>query len=187
MPTLAHFILTLYFAGTVGIAGAAKLSDPTYFKAILKKQGIIPRQMIPCFALLLPSLEILLSFLLVSGFAPPITAALNVIQFIAFLSYKALFYRKSLQDKQARGCGCYSPKGVSLTTDTLSDITVSVIFVILAIILLYLSFLDIPLYNSALHVVGIGTWVIATVYFFWNSKARRLRLPNEACCHPSAE
>lgn len=64
MLTMLHFLLSLYFAAMVGVAGATKLSDPKYFKATLLLQGVLPARVTTNFALLFPCGEIVLSLLL---------------------------------------------------------------------------------------------------------------------------
>ncbi len=55
---VVHFLLNIYFAAVLGIAGLAKLDDPNFFISVLHYQHIFPKWSIPILGKVFPWIEI---------------------------------------------------------------------------------------------------------------------------------
>lgn len=116
-----RFMLTLYFAAMLGVAGLAKMEQPALFAAILRRQRLLPGWGIGAVSRLFPWCEIALAVALVAGIAPRFVAALLLTLFAA-LTVGQIYL---LIAQRAAPCGCYGAwstrnvAGASATTTTL--------------------------------------------------------------------
>lgn len=125
MLTYIHFLLSLYFSATLGIAALSKISNIRYFANNIYSHKIIPSFMVSAFSFIIPVIEMILSLLLIANKWP---LPISFVNFLVFCTF--LFYKLSAQKKSPNiGCGCYSKPQ---TQQASIDVTVSIIFVILA-------------------------------------------------------
>lgn len=116
-----RFILTLYFAGMLGVAGIAKMEQPALFAAILRRQRLLPAWGIGAVSRLFPWCEIVVAIALLAGIAPRFVAVLLFALFAALTVVQAYL----LAARRAAPCGCYGAwstrniAGASATTSAL--------------------------------------------------------------------
>ena len=116
-----RFILSLYFAAMLGVAGLAKMEQPALFAAILRRQRLFPAWGIGAVSRLFPWCEIVLAVALVVGIAPRFIATLLFALFAALTVVQAHL----LIARRAVPCGCYGAwstrniAGASATTSAL--------------------------------------------------------------------
>jgi uncharacterized membrane protein YphA (DoxX/SURF4 family) len=116
-----RFILSLYFAAMLGVAGLAKMEQPDLFAAILRRQRLLPAWGIGAVTRLFPWCEIVLASALVAGIAPRFVAVLLFALFAALTVMQAYL----LSARRAAPCMCYGAwstrnmAGASATTTTL--------------------------------------------------------------------
>lgn len=126
-------LLSAYFACLLMVAGCAKLDDPHLFESTLRVLRVLPRRMIRPASRIIPWLEMVFAVVLISGISPFITASVNLVLFASFLFTKlVLFIREPTSD-----CGCYG--SASRRNIDPANITVSILFVVLAVALLWLE------------------------------------------------
>lgn len=126
-------LLSAYFACLLMVAGCAKLDDPHLFESTLRVLRILPRRMIWPASRIVPWLEMVFAVVLISGISPLIAASVNLVLFTSFLVTKlVLFIREPTSD-----CGCYGST-YRRNIDP-ANITVSILFVVLAAALLWLG------------------------------------------------
>jgi len=121
MEQLLILALRLYLALVLGVAGLAKIEDPTHFTALLRKQGLLSGRALNVVGSTFPWAELLLSALLVLGVFPSLSAAFTAITFIGFLIYDLILLAK----KNNVECGCFgsaSSRKVSRATAATSVI-----------------------------------------------------------------
>lgn len=155
MTTYIAFALALYFALTLGIAGASKLRDMTYFRALLTKHSLIPQTMLVAATFTIPCGEVLLSLLLIIGWTAYSVAIVNALLFAIFFVYKLVLYWRTPNVD----CGCYSPRQLPIKTDRLAEWTTSSILLGLALVYLYVAPLH-PSTGSVLTWAALAVWVV---------------------------
>jgi hypothetical protein len=127
------FALSLYFAATLGFAGAAKIDGMASFTTTLRKQHVLPEPLIALTARALPSFEVALAVLLTVGVLTIPVALILFVTFSAFLVFKvALYLHHATVD-----CGCFGASGMK--SSLAADMTVSGIQWLLAGVYLWLS------------------------------------------------
>jgi hypothetical protein len=128
------YVLALYFAAVLGISGLSKMADPVRFRQALAQQGFWPLWTRPYLSAVIPSTEIVLAFLLVTGWSQLLVGVAVVVLFAAFLALKVfLFATKSEAD-----CGCSTGAKQAEPVD-LTSVLVSIVLVLGAMIHLWLS------------------------------------------------
>jgi hypothetical protein len=103
MVALLRYLLALYFAAMLGVAGLAKLERPDLFALLLHQQHILPTWCVRAVSRFLPWCEIALAATLVAGIAPLLVALLTLLLFVTFLMAQTLL----LLRHRSRSCGCY--------------------------------------------------------------------------------
>jgi glutaredoxin len=100
------YLLSLYFAGSLGVAGLSKVEEPEAFIAVLRRQKLLPPWSVALVGYGLPWAEMVLALALVTGIVRLVTAQVVLLLFVGFLGAKTyLFLTKS-----DVGCGCYNAK-----------------------------------------------------------------------------
>ncbi|HZU66882.1 MAG TPA: MauE/DoxX family redox-associated membrane protein [Ktedonobacteraceae bacterium] len=151
--SLISFALELYFAAMLGVSGLTKIDDLSNFEEILSRQHIIPSWSIKSVARILPWLEIVIAFFLVTGFAKVINAIIVVILFGSFLSTKIIL----LITGRAKDCGCYGNAKIEEISG--SSIVVSVILILCTLIHLGLI-IWVPSVNWMWRSIGITLFIV---------------------------
>jgi peroxiredoxin len=95
--------LELYFSVMLIVSGLSKLADPKTFSIALVQQRILPLRAINYATKILPLVELLLAFLLIIGFAAPVTAVALLLLFFGFFGLKVFLLATGRTD-----CGCFS-------------------------------------------------------------------------------
>ncbi|MBE3561501.1 MAG: hypothetical protein IMW89_20115 [Ktedonobacteraceae bacterium] len=163
--SLASFLLELYFAAQLSIAGIAKIDHPQQFQDTILVSGNFPAWSVQWLRRIFPWFEIILACFLVSGVAEQFAAVLTLVLFTIFL-----FFKLSLR-KQWRpiNCGCYG-NTLQEPPDT-SSIGVATILVLLAGVLLSLV-LYTPSAEWEWHLSTLALLVAADIFFFWKIVVR---------------
>ncbi len=99
------------------LSGALKLPDPGQFAQVIARYDIIPPDLVPYAAVLVPALEALLGLLLAVGYRIRAAACLSLLMMLAF----AAFITVNLVRGRSFDCGCFevSRLGIELV-DTVS-------------------------------------------------------------------
>ena len=159
--------LDLYFSAMLGVAGIAKLRQPSAFAATLRRHRILPPWSISPVSRGLPWVQVAIALLLVSGSFPIVTSIAALALLVSFLMTECIL----LATKRATDCGCY---GVAyrMKVDGAS-VAASSILVLLALVRLLLTSTTAAVepslwrFSAAALVLTLGTW------FLWRSRAKR--------------
>lgn len=117
---LALVAIEIYLAIILGVSGLAKAEYPDQFEATLRRHGILPKRTLWAASRFIPTLEIVVAALLVSGVAALLSAALALCLFLGFLVTEIIL----LSTRRSNECGCYGvafprkvdPAGVAAST-----------------------------------------------------------------------
>ncbi len=85
------------------LSGALKLPDPGQFAQVVARYDIIPLDLIPYAAVLVPALETLLGLLLIVGYRIRAAAFISLLMMIAFTAFLAV----NLARGRSFDCGCF--------------------------------------------------------------------------------
>lgn len=108
MVALLRYLLALYFAAMLGVAGLAKIERPNLFALLLYQQHILPTWCVRAVSRVLPWYEIILAVALVAGVAPLLVAALMLLLFVTFVVAQVLL----LLRHRDVACGCYGAMAI---------------------------------------------------------------------------
>lgn len=108
MVTLLRYVLALYFAAMLGVAGLAKIERPDLFALLLHQQHILPTWCVRAVSLVLPWCEIALAAALVAGTAPLLVALLTGLLFVIFFMAQTIL----LLMRHGTSCGCYGAMAI---------------------------------------------------------------------------
>ncbi len=106
LPALL-FILRVFIAFLLIVAGVGKLMNLRGFREILIMQAILPKRLVPLFSLLLPILEISISIGILFNLYKPIFEVLALSLFLIFAATIAINLFRGRKDIP---CGCFSDK-----------------------------------------------------------------------------
>lgn len=170
MLTIDHFLLSLYFTGMLGIAGASKLTNLRNFRHTLVSHRFIPVNLVPLIVVVIPALEIIISLLLVVRIFSPVVELMNAILFSIFLGYKLLYHSRVAKDDAHRSsCGCFATAQDLAPDELAADITVSSIFVLLSGLLLVVSVTN-SVDDGPWQAIGMCIWGIVAVTIAWRQR-----------------
>lgn len=163
------FLLNLYFAAMLGIAGLAKLDSPESFAITLRQQRILPIWSVSAISRLLPYVEVVLACMLVVGIVPTFTAATVLLLFISFLGVKLLL---ALTNPGA-SCGC-SGATQSQVVDNAS-LLVSCVLIALAVLQLWTTIWVVPI-SWTWRLLGILVFNVSSLPMVWRVVERRRKI-----------
>lgn len=103
MLSLLVFGLTYYFAAVLGVAGLAKLDQPTAFEETLRRYHLLPSWSVPAVTRAVPWLELALAVVLIAGIAVGVIALFVFMLFLLFFVLNTLWFLT----RRAGNCGCY--------------------------------------------------------------------------------
>jgi hypothetical protein len=160
--SIIHFLLIIYFAAVLGIAGIAKIDSPTLFISELQYQYKLPSWSVRPVGKLFPWIELVVTifFIGIAGLNKFFAGFLILAIFIFFSVLNKIKYN---QKQNASDCGCYGrtlqKRGLSTNTTTLH------IQVVLAILLVVITLLTNPLpeeyYFSCMILFIVGySWLL---------------------------
>lgn len=158
---ILRFLLEMYFAATLGVAGFAKLDHPQLFLHTLQRLRILPDQSTVAISRLFPWFEIILAFSLLL-IMRPYEFIIALIVLVLFISFFIFNIARSIGNSPPKDCGCY---GMALRRQGVQTDRITLfIQLILAGLLVSLSLWVVPLpafyyFGSALLFVGIGGWI----------------------------
>ena len=92
------------------LSGALKLPDPGQFAQVVARYDIIPPDLVPYAAVLVPALETLLGLLLVVGYRIRAAAFISLLMMIAF----SVFIAVNLARGRSFDCGCFEVSRLGL-------------------------------------------------------------------------
>lgn len=119
--TIVYFILDLYFAAILGVAGLSKVAQPSMFMHILQRHRILPLWSLSVVTRIVPWGEVTLAGTLVVGLFPRATDAFVLALLACFLMVEGIL----LATGRATECGCYGAmyrQKVDAASFTLSSI-----------------------------------------------------------------
>lgn len=108
MVTLLRYLLTLYFAAMLGVAGLAKIERPDLIALLMHQQHILPTWCVRAVSRVLPWYEMTLAATLVAGIAPLLVALLTLLLFTTFFMAQTLL----LVMHRGTPCGCYGAMAI---------------------------------------------------------------------------
>lgn len=129
----ATVFLELLFAMVLSVAGAAKLDRPWLFAAALRAHGALPPWSASIVSFFLPWLELALALGLALGIATRLVAFGIMLLFMGFALYKGFLYLAH----RPTSCACMGE--IQTKRSQAVDMTVSVIYGVLAITLLIVT------------------------------------------------
>lgn len=97
------FILKLYLAAVLGVAGLAKLADRQQFFATITSFQILPSWSVILAGTALPWLEIVIAVELITDISPILTALTTFVLFTGFLILKIIL----AATRKTTDCGCF--------------------------------------------------------------------------------
>ena len=100
----------LFLGAMLLLSGALKLPDPGQFAQIVAQYEIIPIELVPYAAVLVPALEALLGLLLVVGYRTRAAACVSLLMMIAF----AVFISINLARGRSFDCGCFEVSSLGI-------------------------------------------------------------------------
>jgi hypothetical protein len=157
-----YYLIVLYLAAVLCVAGITKYIYQSEFANTLKSQGVVPHIAIPLFTKILPIYEILLAMYLI--WYPLSGSMLVAITFGAFVCFRLLLMKKT----RLAGCGCYGPF-LGLDSDKAS-LAATLIQTSMAIVLVAWS--DTFLSQAAIQMTATGVMIVFLVVVI-----RRNRIP----------
>ena len=160
--SIFHFLLDVYFAATLGIAGIAKIDSPEWFMSALRYQHRFPEWSISKVGRIFPWIEILLAvtLLLTINFYK---LMITTIIFVIFIFFLILNIKSALNRASVANCGCF---GRALRQRNLySSSATSFIQVVLAASLISLALWTSPLgwryyFISGMLFIGVYIWLL---------------------------
>lgn len=174
------FVIELYFAAMLGVAGLAKFDDPAHFARALRRHSWVPAWGIATATYVVPPVEVTAAALLLTGKAPIPTATLVLLLFTGFLAAQiALAVSRRVGD-----CGCF---GAAYRHDiNAGSIAAAVVLVGLAGFHLWGTTQAAPLTGpvrlASLGAFGsVGCWLAAAI-----TRRRLARCPHCGLRHPVA-
>ena len=169
---IVHFLIDIYFAAVLGVAGLTKLDDPHFFSSQLHHQNILPKWSIGVTSKCFPYIEITLPILLLLT-----TSILKVLATfcILMLFFSFLIFNLMLDSKKRykSDCGCFGKylqqRGFNISIKT------SFLQFLLAMFLVVLSLWMIVL-PWVFYLVSAVLYIAAICWLAWRMWQRHRRL-----------
>ena len=173
LVTLLRYVLALYFAAMLGVAGLAKIERPDLFALLLHQQHILPAWCVRAVSRVLPWYEMILAATLVAGIAPLLVALLTLLLFVAFLMAQTFL----LLLHRGTPCGCYG----AMTTERAAPASVASAVLLAGLATAYVWLVgNIP----AIDWHGrIAAWVLCASVAGWIGWRVRERRTRSLACH----
>lgn len=173
-----QLLLNLYFAVALGVAGLAKVEQPSLFAKSLQEHRIFPQWSIPFVRSIVPWLEIGLAVALVIGLLPILMVSFVLVLFLCFFILEVTL----LITGRDATCGCYG-KASEQRVDIASLLT-SIAFLAIATLQFLVVSTVTPLnwewrLPTASLCIGIGCWL------GWRTLLRRKALRRAPVPDPS--
>ena len=166
-----HFLIDIYFAAVLGVAGLAKLDDPHFFTSILHHQGILPKWSIGIIGKIFPWLEIVLPVLLLitTNIYKIAITIFTLILLIFFFIFNTVVYSKKRAES---GCGCFGKYVRQRDFGTV--VTTSFIQLILGMLLVVLSLWTYP-FSRGYYLISSVLYIAVFSWLAWRTWQRHRR------------
>jgi len=137
--SLISLAIEIYFTIVLIISGLAKIDDYEHFANILYHQGLISPKFVPLAARILPYIEIIIAFLIISGITSLFSAIILTSTFGFFLVVRCTLFGLG----RTEDCGCYGklkPEPINA-----ASICTSILMLFMTIFHLWLAISTLPL------------------------------------------
>lgn len=162
------FLVSVYLSLVLGVAGLAKVVDRDAFVEALREQQMLPPRLIALVSILLPLVQIIAAFALISGILRIITASVATCLFALFLVFETIV----MLHGHSVDCGCYS----SAHPQKIDKYSLSSTVIIAAIAALYLTLAwQTPMVAVVWRVLGLACYGLSASWLLLRRLAAQRR------------